>query len=873
MYRGGLDNGEGGNSGDGNNSTDWTEWSQWSACSKTCDQGVQLRNKTCLSPLCIDDESQESKDCNSTDCPDSSDSALDPPSNITTANSTSSSSIIQWNSYNGNATLLAYRVVIQKMGPRANRKKREISQLGGELIRNFTVGPNITAVEIGNLSVFTRYCFQIRAITKEYGEGRRSDCFYFYTEEVYTKEEDETSLPPPKSSAHSDGLSSVKVQWEPLADAPEGLIRGYTVFLRETNRTIIHGLCMKNTTVASTGCIEVAAITMAGWGNTTGCLLIEKQYSRNSSVFDPPSNITTVNSTSSSSVIQWSSYNGNGTLLAYRVLVKNLGPRVNRKKREISQLEGNFIRNFTVGPNITAVEIGNLSTFFKYCFQILVITKEYGYGRLSDCFYFYTRKTVTTVAAPLNETAPKISASIRKSLTTIQVKWDPKTITGVKLGHIIGFQLVYELVKVNGKPSDNSARTRINFGSNYTEYLLTDLSPSRNTRSKWRPSPQRGLETSAMLFMETCACAEYITVPSSPNIQDSNLDSIASQLTKVISKLLIDICGECEEYNKTKIIYSNKSRADEFVFPITKTSYGRSAYSKFIPVIRVPGVVVVTRKGDLSMVLTKVASGSILQSWPISVVTILLAMLAGIIIWFLVAVVADSPEKRVALGTLSGKLNVGKTFPDVKHLVEALKDGVVDSILVDMYIPVKRKDLFNGSWFEIAKLLEVEISQGVLLQGKAVGLAEELEKIIIAKDVQTGYLQGGSNDQEHEEEDVEEEPVTFFEPSSPYYLTTMYVTVAALAVCLCCGLLYQAFCYKKTRSGPDNGINQNAVAPDNTKVRADMEAAVKEFYKSFSVTYEELRRKCKAELIQLAKLKRQVGKSLISNNTAWESDA
>ncbi|KAJ7378613.1 hypothetical protein OS493_021913 [Desmophyllum pertusum] len=124
-----------------------------------------------------------------------------------------------------------------------------------------------------------------------------------------------------------------------------------------------------------------------------------------------------------------------------------------------------------------------------------------------------------------------------------------------------------------------------------------------------------------------------------------------------------------------------------------------------------------------------------------------------------------------------------------------------------------------------------------------------------------------------QEEDVEEEPVTFFEPSSPYYLTTMYVIVAALAVCLCCGLLYQAFCYKKTRSGPDNRINQNAVAPDNTKVRADMEAAVKEFYKSFSVTYEELRRKCKAELIQLAKLKRQAGKSLISNNTAWESDA
>lgn len=122
------------------------------------------------------------------------------------------------------------------------------------------------------------------------------------------------------------------------------------------------------------------------------------------------------------------------------------------------------------------------------------------------------------------------------------------------------------------------------------------------------------------------------------NVPDSELDSITSGLTKVISRLLIDTCGECEEYNKTKLVYSNKSQSEEFLFPVTKISYGHSAYSKFIPVIQVPGVVVVTRKGDLSMILTEVASGSVLQSWPISVVTILMAMLAGIIIWFLVCI-------------------------------------------------------------------------------------------------------------------------------------------------------------------------------------------------------------------------------------------
>ena len=139
-------------------------------------------------------------------------------------------------------------------------------------------------------------------------------------------------------------------------------------------------------------------------------------------------------------------------------------------------------------------------------------------------------------------------------------------------------------------------------------------------------------------LIETCACAEFITVPSQPNVLDSEVDSIASGLTKVMSDLLIDTCGECEEYNKTKLVYSNESQSDEFVFPVTKTSYAQSAYSKFIPVIQVPGVVVVTRKGELSMILTEAASDSVLQSWPIPVVTILMAMLAGIVMWFLVGI-------------------------------------------------------------------------------------------------------------------------------------------------------------------------------------------------------------------------------------------
>ena len=81
-----------------------------------------------------------------------------------------------------------------------------------------------------------------------------------------------------------------------------------------------------------------------------------------------------------------------------------------------------------------------------------------------------------STALEINETGPEISASIKRSLKSIKVTWDPSTISGLK-GDINGFDLVYELVKVNGKPSENPVSTRINVGSNYTEYLLTDLSP------------------------------------------------------------------------------------------------------------------------------------------------------------------------------------------------------------------------------------------------------------------------------------------------------------------------------------------------------------------------------------------------------------
>ncbi|RMX54060.1 hypothetical protein pdam_00013141, partial [Pocillopora damicornis] len=809
--------------GSGNNSILYTQWSEWSSCSKSCDRGVQFRNRTCASPCSYD----------------SPDPILDQPSNLTTVKSSPNSLAVQWKPYAGNNTLVAYRVLVLRM--RAwksgkSRKRRSIPDKEGELLRNFTVGPNVTAFEIGNLSASTGYCIRIGAITEELGEESLSDCYYLYTEK-----RDVSLPPPPEANATTNGSSSITIHWKPVLNNTDSPIVGYAIFLRDTNRSIFVESCLTNITVNSSGCIEMASLITTGWGNTTGCLQTENS------------------------------------------------------------------------PTPTPEPV-------------------------------------------VNETAPKVTASIRRSLATILVTWDPKTISGIK-GEFIGYDLEYKLIEVNGIPKDDALWTSLMFScyQSKTEFNLTDLLPFARYEIKMAVITSEGIgKYSEAVYGATCACAEFITARSAGGIKDSKQDTITSALTKVISDLLLDTCGKCEDYT-TKIIYSNKSDDSNGLinFPVSKTSYGQSEYSKFVPVITVPGVLVITRKSDLSKVLTQVASGSALSSWPIAVVTVVMATLAGIIIWFLdskenseqfprqfvkgagqgfwwsfismttvgygdlcpksipgklfamiwfliglvifsvfmgtltslltvttvrktigspqgtdvktVAVVADSPEQRVAVGSLSSKVNLGKQFPDVEHLVRALKDRAIESIMVDMYTPVKRKDLFNGSWYEIGKLLEVEISHGVLLHGHAVSLVEELKKMIIAKDVQSEYLQDANENAEDEGEILEEEPVTFFEPASPYFRTTMYTTLAALGVCFCCGMLYQAFFYKRRRA-PGNRINNNAVVPENTASVAQLETAVKEFYSSFSSTYKELKKKFKAELIHLEKVKRQGGKNLIKKN-------
>ena len=121
--------------------------------------------------------------------------------------------------------------------------------------------------------------------------------------------------------------------------------------------------------------------------------------------------------------------------------------------------------------------------------------------------------------------------------------------------------------------------------------------------------------------------------------------------------MLQEVCGVCSEYNtlRTTLSYTERGnkavrkrnhyelaaslneRAD-FTFPVrgpnsSTTHIGRHV---FIPLLEVPGVAMLTVK-DAHDVYSKVVAQSLFSCWPLIVFTISLAILSGIVVWFLVS--------------------------------------------------------------------------------------------------------------------------------------------------------------------------------------------------------------------------------------------
>jgi len=112
-------------------------------------------------------------------------------------------------------------------------------------------------------------------------------------------------------------------------------------------------------------------------------------------------------------------------------------------------------------------------------------------------------------------------------------------------------------------------------------------------------------------------------------------------LSGIISDVIKESCGKCQEHGETELIFEQSLEQGDpepdLNFPVTASSVRGSQYSKYLPVLQVPGMLVIKRHEEVeSEVYQRVVTSSIFDNWPIFVLATVTMMLAGIIIWILV---------------------------------------------------------------------------------------------------------------------------------------------------------------------------------------------------------------------------------------------
>lgn len=211
-----------------------------------------------------------------------------------------------------------------------------------------------------------------------------------------------------------------------------------------------------------------------------------------------------------------------------------------------------------------------------------------------------------------------------------------------------------------------------------------------------------------------------------------------------------------------------------------------------------------------------------------------------------ISTIKDSQEQRIAVRKLSNKFNIGTSYANLSELANALRTGKTDAILLDMYVYMKRKDLFNHTttWYTVTEVVDKELTHGIVLRGASTKLAKELEDFIQDRNIERNFLDDKNNKDENEEENEaseetlqEEEELVFFEPKSPFFQGTLKYGGGALAGLVLCGMIYEIFRWLSGRKIKHSG----RTCQDEDEMRE----LVENFYQDFTQKYKQLRKKNK----------------------------
>ncbi|XP_022804392.1 phosphatidylinositol phosphatase PTPRQ-like [Stylophora pistillata] len=849
------------------------------------------------------------------------------PLNVTGHNTSSTSILVEWGdvpAFDQNGIITSYNITYSSQTENLNGFAE--------------AGPIDRKKELKGLRKFVNYNITVCASTSK-GDGPDSSPI------VVRTDQDIPDLPPEGITAHGTSPVSIKVSWKPVPEGHEnGVILGYRILFadaaefREERHLFdvpfnFSSLEVNGLTRFTNYCVQVFAFTEKGDGNMSDCLYALTAMGVPSLA---PSNISAFSSDGSTVNLSWNAVperEGEVEIVGYAIIINGS--------------EYNTIR--FVASCSSPLLLKNVSFSDDTCIHMAALSID-GFGILSDC----TIIKVPTGSGGGKRNIPPMTYTT-KSMSSSSIRVNLQNVAEKKAaGKLEGFYISYQAVSRGGEPvpdllSEPNYTMTVCAGA--SEVTLTGLMTYTTYKIEVALVTSKGVEEfSEPLYAETCRCSEKLSVSLVPN----SLDSLGPvSLTRVIHDLVISTCGTCVAHRHTKLVSSNITQDNQVSFPVTRTqTIGDTAYSKFVPAISFPGFVVVKRRDSPIPTFTKLLTTSIFDSWPVCVLALLTALLAGIIIWILdsktnpehfprtffkgagagfwwsfitmstvgygdrcpqsvpakvfsivwfliglviftlfhgtltslltvtviriqmdanglssfgggkVAVVSNSSSHQVAVKKFPNKLAIGSVFTDVNSMVEALRSGNISSVLLDMYVPVKRKDLFNGSWFHVSEFLEGEIVHGILLQGEGVNLAKELKNLIKTNNVEAQFLKQDEKGTE-ESKETESTSAVFFEPSSPYFLNTMVISVGLLLLAVTCGLFYQACCYRLCCKRARKGTCRCRI------MKQDIAESLEAFHRNFSQTYHRLRERQIQQLQQTKESRRAISKE---TSTSYDSD-
>ncbi|XP_048579474.1 uncharacterized protein LOC116616082 isoform X2 [Nematostella vectensis] len=324
----------------------------------------------------------------------------------------------------------------------------------------------------------------------------------------------------------------------------------------------------------------------------------------------------------------------NGIILGYKLLHGQLNGS------EILQQ----LPNITTDANTRRVELKNLAVSSSYRVMLLAFNSKGESPLSSDTMY---SDTIGLQVAPGNITVESFV-----TISSIVVSWDPVQLKS-KFDTLMGYRLTYTPLTIGKQAVKHAVPRHVTVRKDTLRKTITGLEMFGKYRVEVSGFTRFGDGPKGAADGETCRCEQRLTTNYRmfPPYVDKDFSGI---IRPILNDLAVRCCHVCQSHGHSQVDFVTNSNggpamqpsdqavkslignASDLSFPIygwNWQTYYSGAY-RYIPLIDSPGFAYIVLQPVPENTGQRIVN-SLLATWPYMLITMLITLLAGMLIWFL----------------------------------------------------------------------------------------------------------------------------------------------------------------------------------------------------------------------------------------------